>query len=126
MIQYLKASISNLIEEEMAAMIKIKYSKYPDARVLLWRTLMSRMLSTKANFPGRWSRSNICKLCRQLDTDEHLFICPGYRDLHCGTWKNSMFFSSDIAIPTLSEGAKILLLIVERLLELNEDDDVVV
>ena len=37
-----------------------------------------------------------------------------------------MFFSPDIAIPSLSEGAKVLLLIVERLLELNEDDDVVV
>ena len=97
---------------------------FQEARVILM--LRSRMLPTKANFPGRWSRSNLCKLCRQLETDEHLFICPGYRDLHYGTWKHSMFFSPDIAIPSLSEGAKVLLLIVERLLELNEDDDVVV
>ena len=97
---------------------------FQEARVVLM--LRSRMLPTKANFPGRWSRSNLCKLCRQLETDEHLFICPGYRDLHYGTSKHSMFCSPDIAIPSLSEGAKVLLLIVERLLELNEDDDVVV
>ena len=97
---------------------------FQEARVVLM--LRSRMLPTKCNFPGRWSASNLCKLCCQLETDEHLFICPGYSDIHCGIWKHNMFFSPNIEISSLSEGAKTLLLMVERRQEINEDEDVVV
>ena len=46
--------------------------------------IRSRMFPTKANFPGRWSSSNLCPYCCEVETDEHLFGCCGYMDIHQG------------------------------------------
>ena len=102
----------------------LKKLPFHEAKVVLM--LRSRMLPTKCNFPGHWSVSNLCKLCCQLETDEHLFGCPGYRDIHCGIWTHIMFLSPYTEMSLLSKGAKTLLRIVERLQEMNEDDGVVV
>jgi hypothetical protein len=40
----------------------------------------SRMLLTKDNYPGRW-RGESCYVCGKLDTDQHLFTCPGFEDI---------------------------------------------
>ena len=29
------------------------------------------------NFPGRWD-DDLCKLYGVIETDEHLFLCPGF------------------------------------------------
>ena len=39
-----------------------------------------RMWPTKRNFPGRWD-GVICNFCNLEDTDEHIFMCPGYKDI---------------------------------------------
>ena len=45
---------------------------------------MLRTRTTKCSFSGRWSISNLCKICCKLKTDEHLFSCPGYNDINNG------------------------------------------
>ena len=93
-----------------------------EARIIFM--LRSRMFPTKCNFPGRWSKSNLCTFCLKKETDEHLFSCPGYRDIHLNKWTHELFMKLDSDINVLSDGAKILLAMYERLVEINEDEDV--
>ena len=39
-----------------------------------------RRWPTKRNFPGRWDGFT-CNFCNLEDTDEHIFKCPGYKDI---------------------------------------------
>jgi hypothetical protein len=52
-----------------------------------------RMWSTKKNFPGRWINLQ-CNICGRDDTDEHIFMCPGFRDLVDGVTYN-MYWDKD-------------------------------
>ena len=52
-----------------------------------------RMLLTKCNFPGRWV-GVYCNLCGCLDTDEHLFGCPGFNDILCDV-SYELFFAKN-------------------------------
>ena len=82
------------------------------------------MFPTKCNFPNRWSTSKLCVFCCKPDTDEHLFRCCGYMDIHKFDLQLDMFIELDSEIDRLSYGAKILLEIYDRLLLTNEDKDV--
>ena len=80
--------------------------------------LRSRMFPTKNNFKGRWSTKSECEFCHEIETDVHLFSCVGYRDLLQDT-PYTMFMSLVDPIEILSEGAKKLLLVINRLECLN-------
>ena len=95
---------------------------YNEARIVFM--LRAKMFPTKWNFPSRWSTSKLCVFCCQPDTDEHLFSCCGYLDIHKFEVRHDMFMKLDIEMDKLSDGAKILLRIYERLLLTNEDKDV--
>ena len=58
------------------------------------------------------------------DTDEHIFRCCGYEDLCEESVKCEMFFKLECSIEELSVGAKVLLNIYDRMLEIQEDDDI--
>ena len=75
-----------------------------------------RMTPTKANFPGRW-KGQSCNVCGFLDTDEHVFSCPGYRDLITDDISLEMFYSEETLndIETLSVAAKVMHKIIERM-----------
>ena len=85
--------------------------------------LRSRMLPTKVNFPNRWSTSLLCNFCCEKETDEHLFWCCGYIDLHRGELEHGTFIRLDCEINQLSLAARTLLKIHDRLLQSNEDLD---
>ena len=78
------------------------------------------MMPTSANFPGRW-KTDSCRICGKFDTDQHLFICPGFIDLTTEI-KYSMFLDEK----TLCDEAKIVplarkaSLIRERLEEIKD------
>ena len=82
------------------------------------------MFPTKCNFPNRWSVSKLCGFCLRLDTDEHLFHCCGYMDIHQNKLDHKIFWSVDSDMEELQVGAQILLKIHERLLVINEDGDI--
>ena len=77
--------------------------------------LRCRMFPTKDNFKGRWGTE--CTYCRDLETDMHLFACPGYSDL-LGTTTFETFMRLDVEIEALSAAAKCLIKVRERL-EMN-------
>ena len=83
--------------------------------------LRTRMFPTKTNFPNRWSVSSLCTFCCEVETDEHLFHCCGYEDIHKGESDYKTFFQLDCGMEKLSHEAKVLLQIHERLLRTNED-----
>ena len=85
--------------------------------------LRARMFPTKCNFPNRWSTSKLCTFCCDKDTDEHLFKCCGYMDIHQYKISHKIFMCLDTELESLSYGAKILLRIHERLICINEDGD---
>ena len=88
----------------------------------------SRMFPTRVNFPNRWSKSTKCKFCTKLDTDEHLFKCGGFVDLvgECPVSPEHILLSIDkIQMKDLSEAAKVLLKIHDRLVVGNGDKDLV-
>ena len=85
--------------------------------------LRARMFPTKCNFPNRWSTSKLCTFCCDKDTDEHLFKCCGYMDIHQYQISHKTFMCLDTKLESLSDGAKILLRIHERLICINEDGD---
>ena len=60
-----------------------------EARIIFM--LRTRMFPTRTNFPLRWSSSNLCVYCCSLDTDEHLFQCCGYSDVHEDNIDHCMF-----------------------------------
>ena len=86
--------------------------------------LRARMFPTKSNFPNRWSQSKLCVFCCCLDTDEHLFHCCGYMDLHNYELSHEMFLRLDGEPEVLSYGAKILIQIHDRLVQINEDEEI--
>ena len=83
--------------------------------------LRCRMFPTKVNFPNRWGESKLCIYCCEEETDEHLFSCCGYMDLNTGKCCHSMFMKLECGIEQLSEGARVLMRIYDRLLMTNED-----
>ena len=90
-----------------------------EARVIF--LLRARMFPTKTNFPKRWSVSSLCTFCCKVETDERLFHCCGYVDIHKGGTDYQTFIKLDCDMEKLSHEAKILLQIHERLLRINED-----
>lgn len=78
-----------------------------------------RMLPTKENFPGRWSGTT-CTVCGRIDSDEHLFTCPGFMDLLDETVPLELFFSVDVELVVLKCAAEKMLKVVERLHVLKE------
>ena len=77
------------------------------------------MLPTKENFPGRWSGTT-CTVCGRIDSDEHLFTCPGFMDLLDETVPLELFFSVDVELVVLKCAAEKMLKVVERLHVLKE------
>ena len=59
-----------------------------------------------------------------METDEHLFMCCGFMDIHRNKWNYDLFMTLECEMEILSEGATVLLAMHERLLEVNEDVDV--
>ena len=92
---------------------------FHEARMIF--LLRSRMLPTKVNFPSRWSLSLLCNYCCQKETDEHLFWCCGYFDLHKGELDHATFINLDCDMDKLREAAGTLIKIHDRLLQSNED-----
>ena len=76
------------------------------------------MFPTKSNFSGRWVDSN-CNICGNEDTDEHLFMCPGYSDLTKDI-TYSMFFKMNCINDTIIEAAMNLTKIRKRLVRIQE------
>ena len=83
--------------------------------------IRSRMFPTKANFPGRWSQSDVCPFCCGIETDEHLFKCCGYMDLHEGQIEYRDFITLDCSMEKLGNSARRLMRIYDRLNMVNED-----
>ena len=79
------------------------------------------MFPTKTNFPGRWSQSDVCPLCCGIETDEHLFKCCGYMDLHEGQIEYRDFITLDCSMEKLGNSARRLMKIYDRLNMVNED-----
>ena len=79
------------------------------------------MLPTKSNFPGRWEGQH-CNICGFLDLDEHIFTCPGYKDLVTNEISLAMFWNTDVLndIEVLSDAAKIMRQIIERMEDIQE------
>ena len=85
-----------------------------------------RMFPTRVNFPERWSSELKCIFCSCMDTDEHLFSCLGYLDIMKDQQIDpTMFYTLDVSMTLLSSGAKILLMIYERLKNFQEDSDMI-
>ena len=53
--------------------------KFVEARAVFMSRY--RMWPNKVNFPGRWGENLNCNVCGLLDSDEHVFTCPGYTDI---------------------------------------------
>ena len=51
---------------------------YEDAKAIF--VSRYRMWPTKCNFPGRWNGTD-CNICGYEDSDQHIFKCPGYKDV---------------------------------------------
>ena len=76
-----------------------------------------RMLPTKANFPGRWE-GQLCNVCGFMDVDEHIFNCPGYKDLIAdNNISLEMFWDPETLddINKLSQIASVMKLVIERM-----------
>ena len=82
------------------------------------------MLPTRVNFPDRWANDLLCVYCKRLDTDAHLFTCWGYLDITgTSTVERSMFYHLNATKEELSEGAKILIRIHDRLVIAQGDNN---
>ena len=79
------------------------------------------MLPSKTNFPGRWEGQQ-CNICGFQDLDEHIFTCPGYKDLVTDDMSLEMFWNNDVLndMQVLSVAAKSMTLIIERMEEIQE------
>ncbi len=80
----------------------------------------TRMLLTKDNYPGRWGEGRLCNVCERLDSDQHLFRCPGYSDLIRDDMSHDMFISLDCELETLRIAAIQMRKINERLKVIQE------
>ena len=65
----------------------LKTLNFQDARSVFM--LRCRMLQTRTNFHGRWP-GDLCSVCGEEDTDQHVFVCPGFQDLTCGLTISSL------------------------------------
>ena len=72
----------------------VKELDFNDARAVFMARY--RMLPTKTNFPGRWTNNLLCNICGKLDVDEHIFTCPGYKDIIDNDIKFDMLWNKDI------------------------------
>ena len=81
--------------------------------------LRARMFPTKENFSGRWE-NNKCYFCEEVETDRHLFICPGYYDITNGVLQYNTFFDCiEMEGDEIREKAEKLLKIYSRLSEMK-------
>ena len=92
---------------------------FEEARVIFM--LRVRMFPTKGNFKGRWG-SDECEYCGCLETDIHLFTCPGYSDLLDGV-DFEMFLTLNASNEKLSFGARKMLKVLQRLKTFNASKD---
>ena len=81
-----------------------------------------RMGPTKHNFPGRWVGTN-CNICGFMDTDVHIFKCPGYQDIINENLSYEMFWDEDTfnnlaLLKDLARMAKCIILRIERVQQL--------
>ena len=76
------------------------------------------MLPTKDNFPARWKGTS-CNVCGRDDTDEHLFVCPGFADILDDTVSLEMFFA-DNDLELLKSAAEKMVKVIERLKVIQE------
>ena len=90
---------------------------FDDAKIIFM--IRTRMLLTKDNFPGRWAGVN-CNVCGRLDTDPHLFSCPGYSDLINDNMSYDMFILLNVSLETLRSGAIRMRMVNERLKVLQD------
>ena len=81
------------------------------------------MFPTSINFKGRWSSSFLCMYCCNVETDEHLFRCCGYIDIVQNKLNHTSLIKLDVTMEMLSEYAKILLRVHERLMNGREDKE---
>ena len=95
---------------------------YEEARIVLM--YRSRMFPTKTNFKNRWSSSSTCSFCCKDDTDEHLFSCGGFADLMQDSVSHQLFFQLNCQIEELRIAARVLIAVYDRLLAIQEDQDV--
>ena len=76
-----------------------------------------RMLPTKVNFPGRWE-GQLCNVCGFIDVDEHIFNCPGYKDLITDQGMSlEMFWDNEALndIEALRKVASVMKSVIERM-----------
>ena len=83
--------------------VYLMHLPFPEARIIF--LFRSRMFPTKSNFPKRWSQSKLCTFCCEVETDEHLFMCCGYVDIHRHLWRHDTFMKLECDIEYLSAGA---------------------
>ena len=63
----------------------------------------------------------MCPFCCGIESDEHLFKCCGYMDLHEGQVEYRDFIKLDCSMEKLKNGARKLMKIYDRLNMVNED-----
>ena len=94
---------------------------FSEARIIFM--YRARMFPTKSNFKERWSSSILCVYCCNVESDEHLFTCCGYVDIIRGKLNHSSLMKLDGDAQILSEYAKILLQVHDRLMIGREDKE---
>ena len=90
---------------------------FSQARIIFM--VRCRMILVKENFPGRWDGS-LCNICRCRDTVEHLYSCPGFRDIVCGSVRHDIFFEDDVNLEELKTAADVMIKVNERLKMVQE------
>ncbi len=99
---------------------KAYLSQLPFEEAQMVFMVRTRMMLTKDNFPGRWEGVH-CNVCGDLDTDVHLFACPGYSDL-TKDLSFETFIKLDTTVEKLRQGATQMRLVNERLKIIQELD----
>jgi hypothetical protein len=94
---------------------------FEEARIIFM--YRARMFPTKSNFKHRWSEMSDCIFCGKSETDEHLFSCCGYEDLCVGSMTHQMLFHLTCSLEELGMAARALLRIYDRLMAIQEDQD---
>ena len=97
---------------------KQKYLELPFHQARIIFMLTCRMILTKDNFPGRCN-GTLCNICRETDTDIHLFQCPGFVDL-LQTVSPKVFFDVDANVEQLKDAADKMIKVNDRLKVVQE------
>lgn len=101
-------------------------AKLPFAKSRIVFMFRARMFPTRVNFKERWSASLNCVYCGNLDTDEHLFKCWGFRDLMGGmVIDHNMFYHLKVTESELSDAADVLIKIHQRLERIQNDKELI-